>query len=188
MHLRSSGGFWGPERVIFDLARGAPERTVIVCFADRRKTYTEFLDYLASVGVRTATVPSRRPFDPTALVGLFRLVRALRPDLVHSHDYKSDTVAALVCRPLRIPVVATAHTWHRHTRALRLYERIDQMVLRSFPAVAAVTEEIARTLRARGSRSDRVQVVHNGVDTREFFPSPIAEACGPSSVYPLTGC
>jgi glycosyltransferase involved in cell wall biosynthesis len=170
MHLRSSAGFWGPERVILDLAAGGPDRSVVVCFDDRRHAGTQLLARAQAAGAATATVRSRWAFDPVPVAGLLRLLRAHHADVVHAHDYKADAVATAACSLARVPVVATAHNWRHGTRALRIYARLDRVVLRRAAAVAAVSDDIAGALRRGGVRPDRVRVIHNGVDCRRFSP------------------
>ena len=53
--------------------------------------------------------PSRHVFEPGRIARIWRLLRALRPDVVHTHLRTSNTVGALCGRLANVPVVATLH-------------------------------------------------------------------------------
>jgi glycosyltransferase involved in cell wall biosynthesis len=51
---------------------------------------------------------------------------------------------------------------------MRLYRRIDLVVLRRFPRIVAVSENLRRELIAAGLSPDRICVIPNGIDVARF--------------------
>ena len=64
-------------------------------------------------------------------------------DVVHTHGYKADIYGFAAAHKRRTPIVATSHYWTRSTTALRFYAYCDQLVLRHFDGVVAVSRDIA---------------------------------------------
>ncbi|GEC07226.1 glycosyl transferase family 1 [Streptomyces spinoverrucosus] len=117
---------------------------------------------------------------------LARLVRAVRPDVVHAHSAKAGLAARLAVRG-RVPTVFQPHAWS--------FEAVD-----GSPANAAVwwerfgarwtarvlcgSEAEWRTGEQRGI-SAQWRVIPNGVDTRRFRPEGISARTGAG---PLVVC
>jgi glycosyltransferase involved in cell wall biosynthesis len=55
--------------------------------------------------------PMRPLQDVRALVECYRLIRAVRPDVVHTHTSKAGVIGRAAARLARVPAVFTAHTW-----------------------------------------------------------------------------
>jgi glycosyltransferase involved in cell wall biosynthesis len=178
LHLRSSCGLYGAEGVIHGLVRSYAGPSTVLCLADAREPHTELCDLLAAEGRDAGTLSSRGALDPALIFRFAAAVRRIRPDVIHTHDYKSDTVAWLAARlpGARLPLVATMHGVVRTSAALRRYERLDARVLRRFAAVAAVSDGTMEIGLEYGIPRARLTLVPNGVDTAAFRPSPRAEA------------
>ena len=105
---------------------------------------------------------------PSALA---REIRAIRPDIVHTHSgvWHKASVAARIAG---VPVVV--HT--EHGRAVPdpwIVRKMDWLASRYTDVVIAVSEAVASHLKKRVvCYPDRVVVIPNGVDTAEFAPTP----------------
>jgi glycosyltransferase involved in cell wall biosynthesis len=114
-------------------------------------------------------IMERHSFDRSVLPALRRLVRERRIDIVHAHDYKTDVLAWWLHRVERVIPMSTAHGWAGHTRRERLvYHPLDKMVLRWFPKVIAVADDIRDQLVRAGVQPRRVQTILNGIDHTKF--------------------
>ena len=168
--VRGTGG--GPEKTILHgAARTDPARfAVTVCYIRDRRDDVFALDALArQLGVDYVEVTERHSFDPAIWPALRRLVRERGIDIVHAHDYKTDLLALLLARAEGAIALATAHGWTGHApRERRIYYPADRWILRRFPRVIAVSDEIRDTLIASGSRPERVVTVLNGIDPARF--------------------
>ena len=127
-------------------------------------------------GIEVRRIPRRGPKLPGLRyilheARLSRVLRALRPDILHAHDSNTLIPVALAAAVLRVPFVYDAHDlWLGRPRRerSRLYFLISRLVytiveLLLVPRAAAaltVSEPIARHLERR-YRLDRVHLVHN---------------------------
>lgn len=97
------------------------------------------------------------------------LCRRYRPDVVHTHGFRSDVVDGGVARALGIPIVTTVHGFTRNRGRGSLYEWLQRRSFSRFDAVVAVSEAQTRELQAAGVADSRITVVRNawaGADDR----------------------
>jgi len=120
---------------------------------------------LAPRGIPFATCGRRRLNDPRLLVDLTRLLRARRPDVVHTHLFYADTFGRLAARAAGIrAIVGTEHS----TEGAGLSSR-RQLAMRHTAALAqrivAVSEPVRRASAARlGIAPERIEVIPNGIE------------------------
>jgi glycosyltransferase involved in cell wall biosynthesis len=97
---------------------------------------------------------------------LRRLLRELRPDVIHSNGFKMD-VLGLWARPRRVPII-----WHIHdyvscrplmARLLRGYAKRCALALANSQSVAADLKSVC------GSNLT-VKTIYNGIDLKRFSP------------------
>jgi len=102
-----------------------------------------------------------------ALRELVAALRAIAPDLIHTHSAKASALGRLAGRILRIPVVYTVHgfafkpaaPWRQRTVA-RVAEWLLAPYTSQFICVAEAERHLARSLPIR---ADRISVIRNGI-------------------------
>jgi glycosyltransferase involved in cell wall biosynthesis len=97
------------------------------------------------------------------------LCRRYRPDVVHTHGFRSDVVDGGVARRLGIPIVTTVHGFTRNRGRGSLYEWLQRRSFNRFDAVVAVSAAQTSELQAAGVPASRLTVVRNawsGADDR----------------------
>jgi len=120
-------------------------------------------NYLALHGVardRVTPLPAlgrevRARHDALALAQLVRLMRRLRPHVVHTHTAKAGALGRLAARLARVPVVV--HTYHGHVLhgyfppgRTRLFVAIERALARLADCLLAVSETVRQELLALG--------------------------------------
>jgi glycosyltransferase involved in cell wall biosynthesis len=172
--VRGTGG--GPEKTILrTAARTDPQRyAVTVCYIRDERDTVFTLDQLArELGIDYVEITERHSFDRGIWPALRALVRERQIDIVHAHEYKTDLLALLLARAENVLPLATAHGWTGHSPRERWgYYPADRWLLRRYPKVIAVSEEIRQRLIASGSHPDCVVTVLNGIDPRMFRREP----------------
>jgi len=166
--VRGTGG--GPEKTIL-LGAARSDRSafhVTVCYLrDARDGVFGIDDRAASLGIDYVEVRERHSFDAAVFPALRRLVRERRIDIVHAHDYKTNVITYLLARAEDVVPLTTVHGWTGHTARERwLYYPLDKRIITRFPRVIAVSSQIRDVLLRRGAKSERIQVVLNGIDHR----------------------
>ena len=156
--VRSSPHLGGVERFLVHLGDALSRRgwKVALVFLYRGVGEHPAARAARARGLPVFTLPERGVWDLRALLRLRRLLAHLAPDVVHTHDYKSDVLVALA-RPRRH--MATAHGFTDGDAAERLYRRLDLGVLRRLPRVIAPSSFQKRVLVQHGMSPSRVWVI-----------------------------
>ncbi|MFE0737560.1 glycosyltransferase [Streptomyces sp. NPDC058855] len=163
-------GDGGVARVVVDLVRDqirAGTRVTVAC-----PPGTPLADAVRAEGAGVHAWRAGRDPGPGLVretLGLARLIRTARPDLVHAHSAKAGLCARLAVRG-RIPTLYQPHAWSFEavdgtTAALaRAWERFGA---RWADRILCVSEAERRTGEAAGVTA-AWSVVHNGVDVARF--------------------
>jgi glycosyltransferase involved in cell wall biosynthesis len=106
--------------------------------------------------------------DLAAVADFARIVREVRPDLIHAHSSKAGAVTRLarIAHP-RVPLLYSPHGYafagyFERPAERRVYRLAERLLAPAATRVICVCEAEARLARAVGSPS-RVRVVHNGI-------------------------
>jgi glycosyltransferase involved in cell wall biosynthesis len=171
LHVISSGGMYGAEAVILNLARameGGPHSTVLGVFDNLPNRNLQLHESALKQGVESHLIVCGGQVDCRAVARVRELVRETRADVVHAHGFKADIYACLALCRSDVPLVSTCHTWYDTDWMVRLYGALDRFVLRRFARVVAVSDEVKRRLLKAGVREERIRIVRNGIDLRPF--------------------
>jgi glycosyltransferase involved in cell wall biosynthesis len=106
---------------------------------------------------------------------LHALIESVKPQIVHTHGYRSDIIGGAVARARNIPTVSTAHGFTGGGRRNRLYEWIQRQALRHASAVIAVSKPLAQVLADAGVPRAKIYCVPNAF-TPPHSALPRAEA------------
>jgi glycosyltransferase involved in cell wall biosynthesis len=190
VHLASAGGVGGAETMVLNIVASAraeapawqlhvvaPETGALLRSAGALGADAMCLPFPAGLGRwgESGTAPASLAAGavPAALGGaryawrLARLLRRLRPDVVHAHGLKMQILAA--CAAPREALLV----WHAHDYLVgrRLSAMLLRLAARRADAVAAVSAAVASDLEDRcGARPPLVRVVYNAVDLAAFSP------------------
>lgn len=146
-------------------------RHAIVCL----KNATDFRQRLSAPGVEVISLGKREGKDPAHYLRLYRLLRQLRPSLVHTRNLgciEAQLLAAIAGVRLRV------HGEHGRDiddlqgdkRKYRLLRKLMRPLIRHFIAVSA---DLGKWLvQAIGAPPATVSHIGNGVDSVQFHPRP----------------
>ena len=164
--MTAPGEFGGRETVVADLSAALHERghrvTVLVVLDEGTDAGTHpFVATLRSEGVevRVVSLPPRAYGAEARAIR--EAVRDCDADIIHSHGYRTDVVAALSRTAPGAGLVSTAHGYTGGGWKNRLYERLQAAAWRRFGAVIAVSEPLTRELHRRGLDLRRVRLIPN---------------------------
>ncbi|MFF5762490.1 glycosyltransferase [Streptomyces tanashiensis] len=163
-------GDGGVARVVVDLVRAqraAGLRVAVAC-----PPGTGLSAAVRAEGAETHDWRAGRDPGPAVLRetrDLARLIRVVRPGLVHAHSAKAGLCARLAVRG-RIPTVYQPHAWSFEAvegRTAAVARRWERFGARWTDRILCVSEAERRTGEEAGVTADW-SVVHNGVDTARF--------------------
>ena len=160
----------GAEHYVWNLVHGLDRRFFAASVLMRSDgvdgALVEWSERIARGGVPVVRVPMRLPFRPWDAVGVFRALRALKPDIVHVNmpgPYDGQTgLLAPIARAAGARVVVTEHLpmvarlWKRALVKRGAIRFVDTAVTMSFANADYLT-------RRQGFDEGRVRVVRNGV-------------------------
>jgi glycosyltransferase involved in cell wall biosynthesis len=141
--------------------------------------------------IPTLVRPVRIPGDARALRDLWRLIRALRPDIVHTHSSKAGFLGRLAARLAGVPHIL--HTPHGHVfqgyfspGATRAFAALERLAARWTDRIITLTDAEAEQHRAlRIGRAAQFVTIPSGVDLETV------EGAVPARVVPdgrVIGC
>ena len=168
IHVVAPGQVGGLESVVLALTAGQAargDRVHVAAILDGQPPEQHaFLDGLGVDRTVIALPPRAYGRERAAIAAL---CARLRPDIVHTHGYRTDVLDSGVARRLKIPTVTTVHGF---TGRGRLYEYLQKRAFRKFGAVVAVSRPLVTMLQTNGVPPDRVHLVPNAYAPRDFVP------------------
>jgi len=162
LHVEAGRYLYGGALQVMYLLRGLAaqgHRNILVCPANSAiaKAAAEYAD--------VHPMPMTGDLDLAFIVRLYRLIKAIRPDLVHLHSRRgADVLGGLAARFAGVPVIVTRRVdnpepaWWVHQK-YRLYDR-----------VIAISQGIGDVLQREGVPLTKLRVVRSAVDTERYRP------------------
>lgn len=162
LQVSSARAFGGGERHFADLAHGLAARGHEVFAA--LSSASPLLGRLSAIpDSNILKLPLRNALDLASASSLARFASEKRVEIIHAHVARDYTLAAFAARRAR----AASFVLTRHV--LFPLSRIHRLTLSNVSRVIAVSEAVARSLRAQSIfPADRIRVVANGIDLRRF--------------------
>ena len=129
-----------------------------------------FVPGLKAIGIPVYSLDVPVPWDIRAIPRLRRLIREVKPDLIHCHLFYADVYTVLANRgPRRVPLVYTQHSEYNARRAIPPFRLWDGAVVRQFERVVAVGEQTRVALiEWTGIDPSRTLVSPNGLNLDNF--------------------
>lgn len=162
VHITSSLKMGGAETVLCDLIEHVGNEQfehAVIYFHEG-----EMLERLRAHGVRVYKVSGFIClYDPLFFVRMYRLIRKMHPDCIHSLLWSANVTSRLLGVLLRIPVVSVFHNNIDQDGALR--NMIDRITLRFANRLIAVSEGVANSVqKIHNAPIESIAVIKNGVD------------------------
>jgi glycosyltransferase involved in cell wall biosynthesis len=175
LHVVTSLDPGGMENGVCNIARGLAGRGVIthVACLERRGVFADRLPHPENAHV----LGKRSGFSIGAVWRLWRLLRAVRPNIVHTHNLGPLIYGSLATLGGRMrPIVHGEHSqlapWELEPRRIRQRRKLYRRCRAVHTVSPSQVEELARL----GFSHPQLVAIPNGVDTERFCPGHRAEA------------
>lgn len=182
LHVSNSIMAGGAELHLLTLCRGLAARSVrqTVAYLHDRPVSRSLKDEFEDAGVSTRKIPANGRYNVTFPLAVDALVRALRPDLLHTHLPRADLAGVFVkFRHHDLPWVVSVHNIYttRSWTGSAALPLLD-VAWRNADTLIAISHAVRDWLvGGRGIPAGRVRVVHYGIDPSRFLvPHPDARA------------
>jgi glycosyltransferase involved in cell wall biosynthesis len=175
VHVLSSFGVGGQERVALDLAIGQQARghqVTVVSLAPPPDG--AMADEFREHGIAVDRVAKRGGLDATLVPRLACVLRDRAADVVHTHNPLPLIYGAPAARLTGAAAIHTKHGINPGSRGHRLLRRAAAMLTHAFVAVSDTTEQQARA--QNDAPTNRLHMIANGIRLDRYHPNPAARA------------
>jgi glycosyltransferase involved in cell wall biosynthesis len=170
LHLISSRGLYGAERVALDLCKSLKRygcESIIGVIRNSHNPHLEVADEARKNGIDTVIFPCKAQLDINLIFRIRKYASKNQINLMHCHGYKSNFYG-LFASPRNIPIVATNHNWLASHWRLRAYRRFDSLLVRYFTRIIAVSDGVRKEMLRYGVPKEKVRIIDNGIDLTRF--------------------
>ncbi len=179
--------YGGLENGVVNVVNGLPEgafRHVIIALTES----SDFRKRIARCDVEVHALNKQPGKDPAAYVRLYRLLKKLAPDIVHTRNL-ATLEGAVIARLAGVPYrIHSEHGWDVYDPdgTNRKYRALRRLASPAITRFVTVSRELERWLASTvGIRSDKILRICNGVDIDKFQCAPGApRVLLPPSTFP----
>lgn len=171
LHLISSTGFFGAERVVIELAEASriiAVNSIIGVFRNQHNIHIEVEHEARERGIETQIFGCKGRFDLRTIRSLRGFIRLNGIDIVHTHGYKANIYGYLATLSMNVKRITTCHNWLSKNLKMNLYEILDKLFLRTFSMVVVVSEALKQEVLNYGIPQNKIAVINNGINVNRF--------------------
>lgn len=164
LHLISSGGYYGAEKVVIELASYLKIKGWDVHVGVLKSIGADAIINIAHANnLKTYLFSGRNMEILKVLHELNNYIEEHDIDIIHSHGYKSDFISLCVNASLDVRRIATCHNWLSDSFKLKIYEWVDKKVLCHFDFVVVVSPKLLDVVRCMGILPTHSKMIANGI-------------------------
>ena len=170
LHLISSSGVLGAERVILELATQSELtefKIAIGVFENSKNPNLELAQVAKELGLEVQVFPCNARWDKNTIRTIKGYLDRANIQILHSHNYKSNFYAWRALSSKNVRWVVTNHG-RRFGPKLFIYNLLDAFIVRSADKVIAVSEQIATKMKLAGIGDEKICLIENGVNLDRF--------------------
>ena len=164
----------GAERHLLQLLPGLAATGVdihLIVLVESDKPMDDFVAMAADGGIHVERMVIRHHIDVSLLPRLTTRLRAIAPDLVHTHLLHADLYGTLAARYLHVPSVISRHNDNafRYTPPMRLLNRGLWCLARGGIAISEAVRRFC--IEVEGANPSKIHTIHYGLPASELTQS-----------------
>jgi glycosyltransferase involved in cell wall biosynthesis len=176
--LFTPGPIGGAEKIVINGVRALIKENIDVelwVIREERVPHiaNAFIDLLKDVEIKPKIFSSQSIYDHSLFKSLAKSFLETKPNIIHAHGFKAAFYAFLSC-PKTSNLIVTHHGKTSHTLKVKIYEFIEDQIMKRCSAVIAVSKDMKKTLSDSGIPSKKITVVENFMTT-DILPIKTAE-------------
>lgn len=145
------------------LALPRPIQPVVATYQRPGARQNAFVNAVKSLGLPFHFLPESGPYDLSLLHRLPALANQIAPDLLQSHNVKTNFLIKASGLHRRFPWLSFQHGYTATDLKMLIYNQLDRWSLRSASRVVTVCQAFTPRLREYGVSPARMAVLHNSV-------------------------
>lgn len=168
LYIITQAHYGGAQHYVLQLAANFPGSEIVT-----GPEAGEMLTQATRLGISTNIIPNlRRAINPwsdiLATRQLHRLIKLLKPDVIHANSSKAGVIAALAGFTARVPVVYTAHGFvfsEPLPPIMRWFYRMTERVASGFRKLTIAVSDFDRNLALTYhiTTPNKIVTIHNGI-------------------------
>jgi glycosyltransferase involved in cell wall biosynthesis len=176
LHSTKVRGVGGAEQHLLTLLPALRERGVDARFLslDAGGDAERFHRALGERGIPYTRVRCGSDFSPRLAHDVLRVVRAERPDVLHTHMVHADVYGSVAAHLTRTPFVSTRHNDDRYL--LGPFRYVDRAFMRRARRIIAISEAVREFHVHTGLPASKLVTIHYGLDEPPRAPSEVTPA------------
>lgn len=171
LHLISSRGLYGAERVIINIIASSNRKLVVPSLGLLQASNLGSEELHEAIREKEGvvyTIPCHKWIDIKAIKLLTKLLETETIDIIHCHGMKARLYGLFVSMFTNVKIITTHHNWTKSDFRTSIFEIIDAFYIRFFSKIIAVSSDVAKTLTRLLISQEKIEVIINGIDTDEF--------------------
>lgn len=128
-----------------------------------------FTEEAKELGIPVTIIPQTKRYDLSVNKKIYQYINNSGCDLVHCHGARANYISVFIMNRIKVPMITTLHSDYKldfkdNARKQMVYTPINSFALRKFDHILCVTNAFKNMLIDRGFKSERIEVIYNGID------------------------
>ncbi|UZE97971.1 glycosyltransferase [Alkalimarinus alittae] len=169
LHVIDSGGFYGAEAMLVELALEQIKagHSVTICSIGTPSEPEKPIEKVCKErGIKVYPLRMKAGLNLLGGMNIVNYAKQHGFDLFHSHGYKGNILLGILPKFIRaIPLVTTLHGWTSTSglTKMRIYETLDALLLPRMDCVVLVSEAMLNRKEILGRKLNYLTVISNGI-------------------------
>jgi len=166
-HMRSTTGFYGAEKVIFNIFENIEDQDIslsLITLENNTKLSALLRNKISNLSFITKEYQLNKKYDKQAINAINLQLSTEKIQLVHTHDYKSLFYALKASKNLTIKIIHHMHGYLNNTISERLYALLEKYLINKVTVIFVVSDDLKNRL--EGSllvKNKAIRFLANGV-------------------------
>jgi len=144
---------------------------VLSNFIQKNQTTFEFMEVAKKRNLNFHLLPQKSWLDPSLIWKAYRLYKSHGCNIIQTHGYKGHIIAFVLSRLFGIKWVGVEHGWTYENFKVRLYNKLELLLLKYPDAVITVSPKLERTISKARGKKKKTAMILNAVDENELVSS-----------------
>lgn len=171
LYLRDTDQVCGPGKTMINAHRTLDRDvfSLTLCVTGAGKDgKNAFCESAKKAGADVVTLKMTGFFDLPALLGLIRLIKKRRIDILQTHDAQTRRIGIVAAFLTGVSHISSLHGWIQNNRKQKLAVLLDKFLVRFSKKVIVMSEVMKAEIVSAGVPPEKVLILHNAVLLEDY--------------------